>query len=123
VALYLFRFGYTPEAWAALMESPGDRRDMLAARLFGTFGGRLEGFWYSFGEQDGFALVELPDTVAAAAASVAVAATGSFRHLETTVLISVEEMVAAMDRANQFEYTKPGGETRQGARGGGPSGS
>jgi uncharacterized protein with GYD domain len=109
MALYLFRFGYTPEAWAALMESPGDRRDMLAARLFGTFGGRLEGFWYCFGEQDGYALVELPDTVSAAAASVAVAATGSFRHLETTVLISVEEMVEAMDRASGFAYTKPGG--------------
>ena len=109
VGLYLFRFGYTPEAWAALMAAPGDRRDMLASRVFGTFGGRLEGFWYSFGEQDGYALVELPDSVAAAAASVAVAATGSFRQLETTVLISVEEMVEALDRANDFGYTKPGG--------------
>jgi uncharacterized protein with GYD domain len=109
VALYLYRFGYTPEAWAALMKNPEDRRDMIAARLFGTFGGRLEGFWYCFGDQDGYVLVDLPDTVSAAAASVAVAATGSCRYLETTVLISVDEMVEAMDRANKFAYTKPGG--------------
>jgi uncharacterized protein with GYD domain len=108
MARYLYRFGYTPEAWKALMENPQDRRDMLASQIFGTFGGRLEGFWYCFGEQDGYALVELPDKVSAAAASVAVAATGSFRHLDTTVLISVDEMVEAMDRASSFRYSKPG---------------
>ena len=108
MALYLFRFGYTPEAWAALIEKPEDRRNSLAARLFGTFGGRLEGFWYSFGEQDGFALVDLPDTVSAAAASAAVAATGSFRKLETTVLVTVDEMIEALDRAKEFAYAKPG---------------
>ena len=108
MALYLFRFGYTPEAWAALIEKPEDRRTTLAARLFGTFGGRLEGFWYSFGQQDGYALVDLPDAVAAAAASAAVAATGSFRLLETTVLITVDEMIEALDRAKEFAYKKPG---------------
>jgi uncharacterized protein with GYD domain len=113
MALYLYRFGYAPEAWAALMEHPGDRRDMLASQIFATFGGRLEGFWYCFGEQDGYALVDLPDTVSAAAASVAVAATGSFRLLETTVLISVDDMMAAIDRASDFGYVKPGGEGRR----------
>ena len=109
MGLYLYRFGYTHEAWAALMEHPQDRRDMLASRIFGTFGGQLQGFWYSFGEQDGFALVELPDGVSAAAASAAVMATGSFRMLETTVLITVDELVEALDRARRFAYEKPGG--------------
>ena len=108
MALYLFRFGYTPEAWAAQMENPKDRRDMLSSRIFGTFGGQLHGFWYSFGDQDGFALVELPDNVSAAAASIAVSATGSLRTLETTVLISVDEMVEALAKASDFAYTKPG---------------
>jgi uncharacterized protein with GYD domain len=107
VALYLFRFGYTPEAWAALLEKPADRRDMLASRLF-SFGGQLHGFWYSFGDQDGYALAELPDNVSAAAVSIAVTATGSFRSFETTVLMSVEQMVEALSRANEFAYVKPG---------------
>jgi uncharacterized protein with GYD domain len=108
MALYLFRFSYTPEAWAALIESPEDRRNALAPRIFGTFGGRLEGLWYAFGEQDGFALVDLPDAVAAAAASAAVSATGSFRRLEATVLLTVEQMLEALERAREFDYTKPG---------------
>jgi uncharacterized protein with GYD domain len=107
MALYLFRFGYTPEAWASLLEKPADRRDMLASRLF-SFGGQLQGFWYSFGEQDGYALAELPDNVSAAAVSIAVTATGSFRSFETTVLMSVEQMVEALARANEFAYVKPG---------------
>jgi len=107
MALYLFRFGYTAEAWRALMEHPQDRRDMLSSRIFGL-GGTLQGFWYSFGEHDGLALVDLPDNVSAAAASVAVSATGSFRSLETTVLLTPDEMVEAMERANSFEYAKPG---------------
>jgi uncharacterized protein with GYD domain len=107
MALYLFRFGYTPEAWAALLESPADRRDMLASRLF-AFGGQLHGFWYAFGEHDGYALAELPDNVSAAAVSVAVTSTGSFRRFDTTVLMSVEEMVEAMKRAGEFAYVKPG---------------
>jgi uncharacterized protein with GYD domain len=108
LALYLYRFSYTPEAWAALVENPEDRRDMLASRLFGTFGGQLRGFWYCFGDCDGYALAELPDNVSAAAVSAAVAASGSFRRLETTVLVSVDEMVEAMSRARDFGYDRPG---------------
>jgi uncharacterized protein with GYD domain len=107
MALHLIRFGYTPESWAALLHSPQDRRDMLAARIFGL-GGRLEGFWYSNGEHDGYALADFPDEVAAAAALVAIKATGSFRHLEATPLLTVEEMLEALQRANDFAYTSPG---------------
>jgi uncharacterized protein with GYD domain len=107
MAQYLFRFGYTPEAWAALLEKPVDRRDMLASRLF-AFGGQLQGFWYCFGQQDGYALAELPDDVSAAAVSAAVISTGSFRCFDTTALMSVDEMVEAMTRATEFAYVKPG---------------
>ena len=107
MALYLFRFGYTPEAWDALLEKPADRRDMLSSRLF-AFGGQLRGFWYCFGEEDGYALAELPDNVSAAAVALAVTATGSFRSFDTTVLMSVDDMVEAMTRAGEFAYVKPG---------------
>ena len=108
MALYLFRFAYTAEAWEAQMHNPQDRRDMIGSRVF-ALGGSLQGFWYSFGESDGYALAELPDNVAAASLSVAVMATGSFRYLDTTVLVSVEEMIEAMQRADTIAYAKPGG--------------
>jgi uncharacterized protein with GYD domain len=109
MALYLYRFSYSPDAWEALVKSPEDRRDMLAARIFGTFGGELQGFWYSFGEYDGYAIAELPDNVSAAAVSAAIASTGALHRLETTPLITVEEMVDALDRAADFAYRAPGG--------------
>ena len=107
MASYLFRFSYTPESWAALVEHPEDRREMLATTIFG-FGGQLQGFWYSLGEHDGYVLVEVPDDVAAAAIIAAVSATGSFRHLDAIGLISAEEMVEALGRARELGYKQPG---------------
>jgi uncharacterized protein with GYD domain len=106
MASYLFRFSYTTESWAALIEHPEDRRDMLASRIFGM-GGHLDGFWYSLGDHDGYALVELPDNVTAAAIRAAIVATGSLTHLEATALLTADEMVEALARAREFAYRSP----------------
>jgi uncharacterized protein with GYD domain len=108
MALHLVRFGYTPEAWAAMVHNPQDRRDMLSARVFGI-GGRLDGLWYSNGEHDGYVLVDFPDHVAVAAVLSAVKATGSFRFLESTQLLTMDEMIDALQQANDFAYATPGG--------------
>ena len=107
MATYLFRFSYTPESWAALIEHPEDRREMLSTRVF-AFGGQLQGFWYSFGEYDGYALVELPDNVSAAAVTAAISAAGSLRHLDAIVLVSADDMLDALGRAREFGYKEPG---------------
>ena len=91
MATYLFSFNYTPESWAAMIEHPEDRREMLATQIF-AFGGQGQGFWYSFGEHDGYALAELSDDVAAAAVLAAISASGSLRHLEATVLIQADDI-------------------------------
>jgi uncharacterized protein with GYD domain len=108
MSLYLFRFAYSTDAWAALMEHPQDRREFLAARVFADYGGRFVALWYAFGEYDGYAVVELPDAVTAAAYSVAVTASGSFRRFETTPLLTADEMLEALQHANDLQYQKPG---------------
>lgn len=100
---FLFRFGYTAESWAGLIEHPEDRRDMLASRIF-AMGGQLNGFWYSLGAHDGYAIVDLPDNITAASIRAAITATGSLTHLETTPLLTVEEMVEALEHARDFAY-------------------
>ena len=55
------------------------------------------------------ALVELPDNVTAAAVITTVAASGAFSGGETTVLLTVEEMVEALQKAGSVAYTPPGG--------------
>ena len=108
MALHLIKFGYTAEAWAAMLQNPQDRREMLASRVF-SVGGRLEGFWYSTGDVDGYALVEWPDHVAEATVLVAIKASGSLRYLESTQLLSMEEMLEVLQAANNVAYATPGG--------------
>ena len=105
--LYLTRFSYTPETWTRLMGNPEDRRE--AARSYiESVGGKLHGFWYAFGEHDGYNLWEAPDNVSMAAVAVAIGSGGALRSLETTVLLTVEETLDALRRAAQIRYRPPG---------------
>jgi uncharacterized protein with GYD domain len=96
--LYLSRFSYTPEAWAKLLKEPEDRRETLRP-LMEAAGGKLHGMWYAFGDHDGYALAEAPDNTAIASVVLALTGSGKFRSLSTTVLLSVEETLDALGRA------------------------
>ena len=69
--LYLTRFSYTPETWARLIGNPEDRRKAAQAYIE-SVGGKLHGFWYAFGEHDGYNLWEAPDNVSMAAVALAI---------------------------------------------------
>ncbi len=104
---YLMRFSYPPEAWARLITQPEDRR-AIARGVVEHLGGTLHGFWYGFGQHDGFVLIEAPNNVSAAAFSVGIAAGGSLRAAETTVLLTVEETIAMLEQAQGVPYRSPG---------------
>ncbi len=107
MAVYLMRFSYTPETWSKLIQNPEDRRD--AARTYiEQVGGSLHGFWYGFGEYDGYAILEAPDNVSMAGAVLAIAAGGALGSVETTVLMTVEETLDALAKAKGIEYQRPG---------------
>ena len=79
MALYMVRFSYTPESWAALVKSPENREETVR-RMLKESGASLEHIWYAFGDEDGFALIEAPDNVTAAAISLAITSTGRSRR-------------------------------------------
>ncbi len=107
MAMYLTRFSYTAETWARLIQNPEDRRK--AARSYiESVGGKLHGFWYAFGEHDGWNLWEAPDNVSMAAVVLAIGAGGALRSTETTVLLSVEELMEALGKAKSVGYRPPG---------------
>jgi len=107
MTMYLSRFSYTPETWARLIQNPEDRRK--AARSYiESVGGKLHGFWYGFGEHDGWSLWEAPDNVSMAAVALAISAGGALSSHETTVLLSVEELMEALGRAKSVRYRPPG---------------
>ena len=105
--LYLTRFSYTPETWAKLIKNPEDRRE-AAKRYIESVGGKLHGFWYAFGEHDGYNLWEAPDNVSMAATALAIGAGGALSSMQTTVLLSVEDTLAAMQKAASIKYRPPG---------------
>ena len=105
--VYLSKFSYTPETWARLIRKPEDRRK-AAQNYIEAVGGKLHGFWYAFGTHDGFTLWEAQDNVSMAAVSLAIAAGGALKSLETTVLLPVEETVGALTKASQVQYRPPG---------------
>ena len=107
MALYLTRFSYTPETWKRLASNPEDRSE--AARTYiESVGGKLHGFWYAFGEFDGYNIWEAPDAVSMAAVAIALSGGGALSKFETTQLLTVEETLDALGRAGSVGYRQPG---------------
>ena len=105
--LYLSKFSYSPETWARLIANPEDRR--TAARSYiESVGGTLHGFWYAFGTHDGYNLWEAPDNVSMAAVALAIGGGGALSSIETTVLLTVDETLDALRKAQSLHYRAPG---------------
>jgi uncharacterized protein with GYD domain len=104
---YLTRFRYTPATWAKLMKNPEDRR-AAATQYIEAVGGKLHGFWYAFGDHDGYNLWEAPDNVSMAATALAINGGGALSSLQTTVLLTVEDTLAALKKASAITYRPPG---------------
>jgi uncharacterized protein with GYD domain len=105
--MYLTRFSYTPETWARLAQNPEDRRDAARAYIE-SVGGKLHGFWYAFGEYDAYNLWEAPDNVSMAAVAIAISGGLALSKFETTPLLTVEETLEALRRAQEVKYRPPG---------------
>ena len=102
---YLYRGTYSREGAQGLLREGGSKRRAAVEALVTSLGGRLEAFYYGFGETDLYLIVELPDNVAAAAASLVVVASGA-GSWRTTVLLSAEEMDLAAKAGGA--YRAPG---------------
>ena len=105
--LYLTRFSYTSETWARLIGNPEDRR-AAAQSYIESVGGKLHGFWYAFGEHDAYTVWEAPDNESLAAVALAITAGGALSSLETTALLTVDETMEALRKAQQVGYRAPG---------------
>src|ERR687895_1317625 len=101
--LYMTQFAYTPEAWKALVKKPEDR-----GRVFGELvekmGGSLVSMYYCMGEYDGLVIFEAPDEATAAAILFTVISPGHLKATKTTVLMTVDETMEAMRKANAEAY-------------------
>jgi len=105
MAKYLLNVSYTAEGARGLLKDGGSKRRAAAKALAESAGGTLEALYFAFGEIDAYAIVDMPDAQSAAAASLALAASGVVTN-RTTPLMTVEEMDQAVKKS--ASYTPPG---------------
>jgi uncharacterized protein with GYD domain len=102
---YLVQASYTVEGLRGLMKEGGSSRRTAVEKLVKGLGGRVEAFYYGFGETDAFVIAEVPDNVSAAAVALTVNASGMV-HIKTTPLLTTEEVDEAVKR--RADYRAPG---------------
>jgi uncharacterized protein with GYD domain len=103
-------FTIRPEALAGMMDHPSDRAAGLGKQME-SFGGKLDAYYWMFGRHDGMVIADLPDSMTAAAAALAVSSTGAFGHVETHELIPADRINDVLDSAKKLlsgGYTPPG---------------
>ena len=102
---FLVKGSYTAEGARGLAKEGGTGRREAVRALVEGLGGKVEAFYYAFGDDDVYVITDLPDTAAGLALTLAVNASGAVR-LTTVPLISAEEIDAASKTA--VSYRKPG---------------
>ena len=108
VPIYLLQLAYTPDSWAAMVNQPQNRLEAVRP-VVEKLGGKFEHAWLAFGEYDIVGIVEMPENTDAAAFAMAVAASGAAKTIKTTPLLSIEEGIEAMRKAQGAGYRRPGG--------------
>jgi uncharacterized protein with GYD domain len=88
---YMMQTSYTAEGLKGLAKEGGSARRQASEALIKSLGGRLESFYFAFGDADVVVILDLPDNAAASAVSMAVSQTGA-AHVKTTVLVTPEEV-------------------------------
>ena len=98
---YLFHGSYTPEGFRGLLDEGGSKRREAAEQALKSVGGTLEAFYFSFGDNDFYIIVDLPDNVSTTAVSFVGNVSGSFR-IKTIVLLTPEEVDEAIKKSVDF---------------------
>jgi uncharacterized protein with GYD domain len=105
---YLVRADYTSEGAKGLLHGGGTARVKAAQEFLASVNGRVESFYFAFGDDDAYIIIDAPDDISAAALSLTVLASGAIRSA-TTVLIAPEEIDQAIHK--HLAFHAPGKET------------
>ncbi len=102
---YMFYGTYTPEGYKGLLAEGGTRRAEAVRMAAESMGGSLESFHFSFGENDFYVIVSLPDNVNATAFTLTGNVSESFL-MKTVTLLTPEELDKAL--SIKVDYRMPG---------------
>jgi uncharacterized protein with GYD domain len=105
MAKYLINASYTAEGARGLMKEGGTARVAAVKQAVERLGGKVEAFYFTYGDHDACLIIDIPDAVSGLALSLTVNASGAAR-VSTSPLITPEELDAASKKT--VAYRAPG---------------
>ena len=98
--IYISRGRFTANAVKGMLSNPEDR-EQAVAELFESVGGKLIGWYLTFGPSDWLVIGDFPDEKAAASAVLAAAAGGSLSEIETIVAMTAKDAATTFKSAGK----------------------
>ena len=102
---YLAHCNYATDGIKGLLKDGGTKRRAVVEKMIQSLGGKLESYYYAFGDTDLYVIADMPEHASMVAISLMVGATGTV-VVKTTVLLSPEELDEAAKKSPT--YSPPG---------------
>ena len=102
---YLLEVSYTLDGVKGVLAKGGSARKTAATAAAKSVGGKVEAFYFAFGETDVYVIADMPDNAAAAALALTVTAGGG-ATVKTTALLGPAEIDEASKQS--VSYRPPG---------------
>jgi uncharacterized protein with GYD domain len=106
MAKYLLKVSYSADGLRGVMKEGGTNRVRAVEKALAGVGGSLESFYFAFGQDDVYVIVDVPDHTSAMAMAATVGSSGAIDSYETVVLLSPAEVDKAMELT--VDYAPPG---------------
>jgi uncharacterized protein with GYD domain len=106
MAKFLLKASYDADGVKGVLKDGGTGRRAVVEKMTEAMGGKVEAFYFAFGDDDAYVIVDLPDNTSAAAISLTVNASGPAR-VKTVQLLTPEEIDEATKKS--VDYRPPGG--------------
>lgn len=105
MAKFMIKASYTADGTKGLLKEGGSSRKAVVEKMVRGAGGKLESFYFAFGESDVVSIVDLPDAATAAAMSISINASGAV-NLSMIPLMTPEDVDLACKKS--VKYQAPG---------------
>ena len=102
---YLIQASYTSEGAKGVLAEGGTKRKSAVEKAAKSVGGKLESFYFAFGDTDAYVIIDAPDNASVAAVALLVGSSGA-ASTRTTVLLSPAEIDEAAKKTPV--YRAPG---------------
>jgi uncharacterized protein with GYD domain len=105
MAKYLISGSYTEEGLKGLLKEGGTKRMEATKEAIESLGGKLEAYYFAYGDNDFYFIADQPDNVNAIGGILLANASGAVK-LKTTVLITPDDVDQAVKKT--MDWRPPG---------------